>query len=133
MATKAKDKPKADPATNPGQLPKPTPGAGLALRDGLGAEVSRSAETSSSAAAEHAKAMIQAKFTVAMARPRNIMGVRTRLLEHCARPRFAEASRYVIPRGGRHITGWSIRFAEAALREFRRVRPTHSSDDPETR
>lgn len=112
------EKPKPDPATAPGQLPAPAPSAGLAARDGIGTELSRTAETSAAAAAEHAKAMIQAKFTVAMARPRDLDLVRVRLLKHCQRPRFAEASRYVIPRGGRHITGWTIRFAETVLREL---------------
>lgn len=105
-------------ATGVNPDPAPAPGTGLATRDGIGTELSRTAETSTSAAAEHSKAMIQAKFTVAMARPRDMDLVRVRMLKHCQRPRFAEASRYVIPRGGRHITGWSIRFAEAMLREL---------------
>ena len=134
--TEKPEQPKPDPATNPGQLPTPTPGPGLTTREGMGGlEVARTAETSGTAAAEHARAMIQAKFTVALARPRNIDHVRVRLLQHCGRPRFAEAARYSVPRGGRAITGWSIRFAEAALRELGNIHTAASVvyDDQEKR
>lgn len=68
------------------------------------------------AAAEQAKALIQARVMLAVQRPRDIDDVRRRLLNECKRPRFAEAARYRKPMGGGAVQGWSIRFAEAAVR-----------------
>jgi hypothetical protein len=79
------------------------------------------AETSATAAAEQARALTQAKFTVAMNRPRDPMLARDRILKDCKRPRFAKQALYQKPVGGSTIEGPSIRFVEAALRHYGNV------------
>lgn len=73
-------------------------------------------ETASTAAAAQAQASIQARYIMALQRPRDFDGVRVSLLKECKRPRFAEVARYRKPIGGGHVEGPSIRFVEAALR-----------------
>ena len=84
-------------------------------------------ETSVTAVAAQAKAAVEARFLVALHRPRDIDVVRSRLLKDCKRPRFAEVARYRRPVGKKKVNGrWedsyaegpSIRFAEAALRHM---------------
>ena len=76
-------------------------------------------ETSSVAAASQAKAIVEARYLVAIGRPRDIDTVRTRLLKDCKRPRFAEAARYKRPVGGGKVAeGPSIRFAESVVRHM---------------
>jgi hypothetical protein len=75
-------------------------------------------ETSVAAVAAQARAMVEARFLVAMRRPRDIDLFRTSILRDCARPGFAEAALYALPRGGKKIEGPSIRFVEAALRAY---------------
>lgn len=70
------------------------------------------------AAAEGAKALVQGRILMAVNRPRDIDKVRLRLLADCKRPRFAESARYAKPVGGGKVQGWSIRFAEAAVRHL---------------
>lgn len=70
------------------------------------------------AAAEGAKALVQGRIIMAIQRPRDFDEVRRRLLNDCKRPRFAEAARYAKPMGGVTLKGWSIRFAEAAVRHL---------------
>jgi len=53
---------------------------------------------------------------MAIRRPRDVDEVRRRMLNDCKRVRFAETSRYAKPMGGKPVVGWSIRFAEAAVR-----------------
>ena len=72
------------------------------------------AETASTAMAAQAEALVKARMTVALARPRDLDGVRIRLLKECARPGFADAAIYHKPVGD-GLEGLSIRFAEAAL------------------
>lgn len=83
-----------------------------------GAIVRASNETSVAAVAAQAEAMIQARFAVAYSRPRNWDVVRQRILGDCKRPRFADAMRYRVQRGGGWIEGISIRFVEAAVRNM---------------
>jgi hypothetical protein len=79
-------------------------------------------ETSSSAVAAREKAAVEARFLVALHRPRDFDRFRLRLLEACKRPRFAEAARYAKPvGGGKKAEGPSIRFVEEALRHFNNV------------
>ena len=86
-------------------------------REEFGAlEVRKQVELSVVAAAEHSKALIQAKFIVAIKQRRNIDDVRCRILEACRRPRFAEKVRYAKPIGGGKIQGPSIKFADEAAR-----------------
>jgi hypothetical protein len=99
-------------------------GAALATRDGLGNETRiRQHETAATAGAARAQAAIQARFVMALQRPRSLDDVRTDLLTECRRPKFAEVSRYKLPRGGKAIEGWSIRFVEAAVRCMRNLAP----------
>lgn len=62
-----------------------------------------------------ATADINARWMIAMHRPRHLMDVRDALLRECATPGFAAKAMYSVPRGGASVTGLSIRFAEAAM------------------
>lgn len=83
-------------------------------------------ETASTAIAAQAQAEIQARYIVAMQRPRDEDDVRARLLKECGRPNFAKRAFYAVPRYGAKpgritgtpgvIEGLSVRFAEAAIR-----------------
>lgn len=84
-------------------------------------------ETAASAAAAQAKALVEARYTVAINRPRDMDTVREKLLKECRRPSFAESVQYRKPMGKKKneatgeweqqfIEGPSIRFAEAAIR-----------------
>ena len=97
--------------------------AGTAIeRRGFGThEMEVSRETQGAAAAEQAKALVQARFIMAMQRPRDFDNVRVRLLRHCERPLFASAAEYAKPVGGSSVRGPSIRFVETALQEYGNV------------
>ena len=73
------------------------------------------------AAAESAKARIQAAYIMALQKPRNEDQARARILAACRRPEFAERVEFAKPVAGRKIKGPSIRFAELALREWGNV------------
>lgn len=62
------------------------------------------------------RATIEARWIMAMRRPRNMDDVRQALIKECKRPGFADAAVYEVPRGEKKITGLSIRFAEVAAR-----------------
>lgn len=70
------------------------------------------------AAAESAKARIQAAYLVAINKKRDVDESRDRILRACKRPGFAERVEFSKPVGGKQIKGPSIRFAELALREW---------------
>lgn len=90
--------------------------AGQSVTQGFGEQsLARLAETSSVALAEQAKAAVQARYIVAMQRPRELRRTRDALLADCKRPAFAEAAIYNKPVGD-GVEGPSIRFAEAAAR-----------------
>ena len=112
-------------------------GAGASLqRVGFGStEIETKRETQGAALAERAKAEVQARYIMALQRPRSLADVRVRLLEHCRRPGFAEAAEYAKPVGGSTIKGASIRFVETALQEYGNVMPdaTVTYDDDEKR
>lgn len=77
------------------------------------------ADPAAVAAAEAAKARIQAAYIMAMQKPRSYDQSRIKILEACSRPAFAEKVEYSKPvGGGKPIVGPSIRFAELALREW---------------
>jgi len=102
-------------AEQPRQVMVP-PTRGETARQEFGAQqVARSGETASSAVAAQAAAREQARYVMALQRPRDMDMVRVRLLESCKRPKFAEAARYRKP-VGRGIEGPSIRLAEEAAR-----------------
>lgn len=67
------------------------------------------------AAATHAVAQIQARATIALARPRDFDLCRTKLLKDCERPGFARSARYDIPNRG---SGLTIRFTESIIRNW---------------
>jgi len=91
-------------------------------------------ETAASAAAAQVKALVEARYTVALARPRDMDAVREALLKECRRPSFAEVARYNKPIG-KGVTGPSIRFAEAAVRCMKNIviDETTTYDDDEKR
>lgn len=106
-------------------------------RTALGDEaIARSGETAMTATAERAKAIVQARITQAIMRPRKLTIVRERILEDCDRPSFAKVAMYARPQGNKKlldahgdpviengrevwvpniIEGLSIRFVEAAV------------------
>lgn len=63
-----------------------------------------------------AKAAIEARYHVALARPRNIDQTRLKVLQACRRTAFAEVAKYAKPVGKEKVVGPSIRFAEEAIR-----------------
>lgn len=86
-------------------------------------------ETSSSAAAAYAKAMVEARYVMAMHRPRNWDQVRIDILTECRRPDFAnnQSTWYAKPVGrGNAVEGLGIRFVEMALRCMTNVYPDQS-------
>lgn len=99
--------------------------AGAAIeRQGFGSrEMERRNETQAVASAELAKAQIQARYIVAMQRPRDVDDFRVRMLKHAKRPGFAALAEYAKPVGGGKVRGMSIRFVEAALQEYGNVLP----------
>ena len=89
----------------------------------------RSPEMAAVAAAASAKAQIEARFLVALSRPRDFDKARERLLAACSRPGFSDRAIYAKPQGKRKnedtgaweetfIYGLSIRFAEEAVRDY---------------
>lgn len=91
-------------------------GQSTALANIHAAALASTKETSSTAMVAQAVAAIQARYQVALARPRNFDQVRVALLKECRRPFFAEVARYNKPIGKSGVEGPSIRFAEAAAR-----------------
>src|SRR5262245_35832870 len=81
-----------------------------------------------------ARADIEARWTMALHRPRNMDQVRAMLLKECRRPGFAEVAIYHKPVGD-GVEGLSIRFAEAAARCYGNVAQdaTQIYDDPDVR
>lgn len=108
------------------QAPK-TNGAPADVRQEFGAhELAIRTETATAAMTAQAKAAVEARFILALQRPRDIDTVRSKLLKECRRPGFAQVARYSKPVGGQRIEGPSIRFAEAALRLMGNVLPETS-------
>lgn len=100
---------------------RPTNGAAM-VTQGFGEQsVTPYAETAAQAVAAREKAAVEARYIIAVQRPRNTEQFRVKLLEECKRPGFAEVARYSKPQGQSRVEGPSIRFVEAALRYFRNV------------
>lgn len=91
-------------------IPAGTPGVAIAP-----------GETSSSAIAARERASVEARFLVALHRPRDFDTCRLRIMKACQRPRFAEVARYAKPIGGGRVTGLSVRFAEEAATLWQNV------------
>lgn len=95
-------------------------------------------ETSSTVLAAQAKALVEARYTVAIHRPRDLDVVRDRLLKDARRPGFAQVAIYQKPIGkdpDKWPTGPSIRFAESAIRAMGNcvVEAITIFDDPDRR
>lgn len=87
-------------------------------------DIDRSHEMAAVAVAAAAKAQVEARFVMAMHRPRSFDLARERVLKSCDRPGFADKAIYRKPQGGQTITGLSIRFAEEVLRAWGNVEIT---------
>lgn len=94
---------------------------GLALAVARPTAIAQVTETTTAHSSAMAKAEVEARFAVAVGRPRMVDESRMKLLGDCRRPHFAEMARYSVPRGGKAIEGPSIRFVEAALRALGNV------------
>lgn len=106
------------------------PAPGVITREGFGQnEIEVRAETAASANAARERAAIEARYVMASNRPRSMAEVEMRLLKECERPGFAEVARFIRPVGkeknkqtgaweDKFAEGFSIRFAEAAIRCF---------------
>jgi hypothetical protein len=112
-----------------------TPAAGSVSRqDFSGAELALLGETAATAAAAQAQALVQARYIMALRRPRDMDEVRVRLLQECKRPGFARSAWFMKPIG-KGVEGFSIRFAEAAVRCLTNVLSESAVtwDDPQKR
>lgn len=83
---------------------------------GMSAVTERRGEQAITAMAAKSRAEVEARYVIALQRPRNLQASRINILEACRTPRFAEGAIYAKPVGGKAIEGLSIRFAEVALR-----------------
>lgn len=86
-----------------------------ARQDFGGGELTVRGETAAVAVAAQAKAAVEARYIIALKKPREWQEVRLRLEKECLRPGFAASAWYRKPIG-KGVEGPSIRFAEAALR-----------------
>ena len=78
-------------------------------------------ETASTAAAAQAEAMVKARYTMALTRPRDWDTVRVKIMKECRRTGFAKTAIYEKPVGRDKVTGLSIRYVEAAIRNMTNV------------
>jgi hypothetical protein len=105
--------------------------------------IDRSPEMAAVASAAGAKALVEARFLVALSRPRDFDRARGRIIAACSRPGFAAKAVYRKPQGKKknesgmwvdnYIEGLSIRFAEEAIRDYGNIHVSASIiyDDPE--
>lgn len=97
---------------------------GIERKDQFGGRaLERKAETAAVAVAAQARAAVEARYTMALHRPRDMDNARAKMLKACKRPGFAASARYAIPRGGKTIEGFSIRFAEETIRDMGNLLP----------
>jgi len=79
-------------------------------------------ETAATAIAAKSKAMVEARYILAMRQPRNWDQVRQDLMAECKRPNFAHnKSAYYRKPIGKGVEGLGIRFVEVALRCMKNV------------
>lgn len=104
------------------------------LTEHCGSSTLATRETASSAVAAQAQAAVQARYVMAINRPRNMDVVRQVLLKECRRSSFAKVARYHKPIG-KGVEGLSIRFVEAAIRSMTNILVETSTiyDDQEKR
>jgi hypothetical protein len=120
-----------------------TPPSGITRQQFGATELEITGETAGTAAAATAKALVEARFIMAMRRPRDWADVRTKLLRAIERPGFAGKAGAKAKPGeawyhkpvGDGVEGFSIRFAEEALRCMGNVdvRPSVVYEDSEKR
>ncbi|MBN1980531.1 MAG: hypothetical protein JW795_03305 [Chitinivibrionales bacterium] len=77
-------------------------------------------ETAATAVAVQARALVEARYILAMKHPRDLDQVRQNMMKECKRPRFADVARYHKPIGN-GVEGPSIRFAEMGVRCMRNI------------
>jgi hypothetical protein len=94
----------------------PQTNGALIRQDFSGKQVEQRHETAAIAVAAQAKAQVEARYLMALQRPRDLDVSRQKLLADCKRPGFARTAIYSVPRAGGRIEGPSIRMAEAAAR-----------------
>lgn len=95
------------------------------------AVASSASENAAIAMAAQQKAIVEARYKMALARPRDIDKVRQDMLKDARRPSFANVAIYHKP-VGKGIEGPSIRFVEAAIRNMTNIlteTATVSEDD----
>ena len=97
-----------------------TPGAMLPSETLLTVAAMPQSETTAVAVAEQARAIVESRYKMALARPRDWDTVRAKLLKDAMRPGFAATAIYNKPIG-KGVTGPSIRFAEAAIRAMTNI------------
>lgn len=82
----------------------------------------RTGETSAMAVAAQSKALVEARYMMALERPRDMDVVRQLLVNECRRPGFANnPSTFYRKPIGKGVEGLGIRFVEAAMRCMRNV------------
>lgn len=91
-------------------------------------------ENAAFAMAAQMKAIVEARYKMALARPRDIDAVRQNMLKDARRPSFASVAIYHKP-VGKGVEGPSIRFVEAAIRNMTNILTETStvSEDDERR
>ncbi|HLB65097.1 MAG TPA: hypothetical protein VJJ46_09655, partial [Anaerolineales bacterium] len=101
----------------------PKPPVGVTRYEGAAQEIERRGDTSAVMLAAQAEAMVKARFYIALNRPRDWDDVRAKLLRACERPGFAGSATEKVWGAawfrkpvGEGVEGFSIRFAEEALR-----------------
>lgn len=77
-------------------------------------------ENAALAMAAQQKAVVEARYKMAMARPRDLDAVRQNMLKDARRPSFASVAIYHKPIG-KGVEGPSIRFVEAAIRNMTNI------------
>ncbi len=105
----------------PATINKPNGGltGSVTAKNDFGSQMMQTQSSASVAVAAQAQAAVQARYIMAMNRPRDWEEVRVKLLKACSRPGFAQTARYIKPIGkdrSKWPQGWTIRFAEEAMR-----------------
>lgn len=107
-------------AANPSNIATVPPQRALQTRQEFGSTSHQLAvqETASALVAAQAKATVEARYVMALQRPRQWDQVRQDLLKECRRPSFAnnKSALYRKPIGRDGVEGLGIRFVEVALR-----------------
>lgn len=96
----------------------------LALQEKMQAAMQQSNEASNNAAAETAKAMIHAAYTLAMHSPRDIRTAELNIARDCSNYSFAKKAKYSLKFGSTRISGPTIRLMELIKREYRNLHTT---------